>query len=780
MNFKPADNLFMGIEEFNRFKLSIFEQGYKFIVQNYTSKFGILRNKILDPNFNYFKTQIGSSSNNVKVLEGYGVDKDVSIIHQLSNALEIEITDNDIWQWLKINFIKSSIESGLSSIGGTNASLMTGVGTEFTKILRGQPNYPSKIKFVNSTRYNSLEYEVLEVIDDTNVLLNGIFDVIETDLQFVVVGTFTPGAYPTSDEEQPFEYDNCLIELVDETIDNTAPGLNTNYEFFIARIMNSSIDGIIIQDKRSDYLYTSNDLALVDVLSDVENKLIGVESVRYDHPFTPLYKNTVEIAWSFRSANWVVNAATNVITLSSGLGGKFKTSAAFTNGDFNGWRAYAPDGTYSIIRTSVKSGGAINLTVDSFDINSFSADGGVTFYDDKYVVLTPDVEEIELIFTPNPVDNVNQIQRFDFQINELTGRCDVLAYLDPFCLYVVTYRYKSFKKYSTERLIPTDTDNGFYDESSFDSNGNILFPDQVTIVPYTSSFDTGFIKLVLSPNAYSRFTNKVDKGDLRGVTHITSLTGITNIDLRVGIDLDFLMFSGNITLSNDVNINLNTSNIVNRNEFRIQFNCESFDLNGHILKINTKTGATLVLLKQFKTGDFYEMLNTENGIVIDAISDGIDWFLNQDYNLGLPNQVIDFYNVDPEVLFDMSTFLGNVRGTFGICIANLFSHTNYGAPNLSGQFIVGYDPDQVDYNTPGNTGGSPTHTLTEEELPTIDLNAANTGLLEVDGSLTVDGTNSTPGEPNLEHVVNIPIFGGGLAHENRPQFFTLIKGYKLY
>ncbi len=779
MNFKPADNLFMGIEEFNRFKLSIFEQGYKFIAQNYTSKFGILRNKILDPNFNYFKTQIGGTSNNIKVLEGYGLDKGVSIIHQLSNAPEITIIDNDIWQWLKISFIKSSVENGLSSIGGSGA-LMTGVGTEFTKILRGQPNYPSKIKFVNSTRYNSLEYEVLEVIDDTNVLLNGVFDIVETNLQFVVVGTFTPGSYPSSDEEKPFEYDNCLIQLVNETVDNTAPGLSIDYEFFIARIMNSSTDGIIIQDKRSDYLYTTNDLALVDVLSDVDNKLIGVEDVRYNHPFTTLDKNTVEIAWSFRSANWVVNASTNVITLSSGLGGKFKTSAAFTNGDFNGWRAYAPDGTYSIVRTSVKTGGAINLTVDSFDINSFSPDGGITFYDDKYVVLAPDVEEIEIIFTPNPTDTVNQIQRFTFPINELIGRCDVLVYLDPFCLYVVSYRYKSFKKYSTERLMPSDTVNGYYNESSFDAEGNILLPIQTTKVPYTSSFDTGFIKLVLSLNAYSKFTNKVDKGDLRGVTHITSLTGVTNIDLRVGIDLDFLMFSGNITLSNDVNININTNNIVNRNEFRIQFNCESFNLNGHTLKINTKTISTLVLKKELKVGDFYQMLNIDNGLIIDAVSDGTDWFLNQNYDLGLPNQVIDFYNVDPAQLFDMSTFLGNVKGTYGICIANMHSEVNYGAPDLSGQFIVGYDPDQVDYDTPGNIGGSASHTLVEAELPVIDLNRTDKGLLEIDGTLTVSGTDSTPGEPNLEHLVNIPTFGGGLPHENRPQYFTLIKGYKLY
>ena len=50
------------------------------------------------------------------------------------------------WYWLKVTYKQSPIEVGTITIGGNTGGLMKGIGTKFTETLRGQPNFPSKIK----------------------------------------------------------------------------------------------------------------------------------------------------------------------------------------------------------------------------------------------------------------------------------------------------------------------------------------------------------------------------------------------------------------------------------------------------------------------------------------------------------------------------------------------------------------------------------------------------------------------------------------------------------
>jgi len=787
VNINIVDDLFLGVEELNRFKMSIFDKGFKFNLKSQTKQYGIIKNQNFDPDFNFFQVSAGSSTNSININPGYAFDADANLISQQANQPQPLILNANIWQWVKIAYIFSTAEQGTVSIGGSsgssspagsNTSIMVGVGTQFTQILRGQPDYPSSIRFLNSVNYNTLNYEVLEVIDDNNVLLQGLFPITETNLQFAIIGTFTPGVYPNSSQEQPFQYDSCLVTLVNETINNTPPVLNDGYEFYIARINNTTSTGLIIQDKRSDYVCKSYDFDFLDTINSVLNPLIGVENVRWDSSYTPQYKNIVEVAWSFRSQGWIVNTQNNTVTISSGNGGIYKTTNNFNSGDFNGWRVYAPDGSYSKITNSTISGNSIVLNVDALNINSYSPDGGITFYLNKYVVITPDVEEVEMIFTPNPSDTpetTNQIQRFSFKINEQIGRCDVLVYGTPNCSYVVTYRYKSFKRYSVEQLIPSDTDNGYYNEGSFDSYGNLL-TSGTTKVTYTSSLTAGFIILTLATNAYKNLVFQVNKGDLKGINKITTLTAVTNIELEVGTNLNYLLFTGNIALSNNVNININLANIINGNEFIFQFNCSSFNLNGYSLIINIRNISTLTPIKTFVIGDFYQMLNTPNGIVIKAITDGITWCLSQNYDLGLPNQVIDLYNVTPNAIFDSVTKLGKIAGLFGYGIADGTTYNGITSPDLRGVFIVGYNTGDADYSTVGNTGGEKKHLLTASEIPPLNTPP---NFASGPGSTTsayIEIASSAASDVSL--VVNGP--GPATSHENRPPYFTLLKAYKLF
>lgn len=99
-----------------------------------------------------------------------------------------------------------------------------------------------------------------------------------------------------------------------------------------------------------------------------------------------------------------------------------------------------------------------------------------------------------------------------------------------------------------------------------------------------------------------------------------------------------------------------------------------------------------------------------------------------------------------------------------------------GRPNLSGRFIVGYDPtnllDGGDYGTVGGTGGVSEVTLTTPQLPSHTHNTYRDGTLPVGGSVA----SFVPGVVDSQTLVaNHPTLptGNGDSHENRPSFYTL-------
>ena len=90
-------------------------------------------------------------------------------------------------------------------------------------------------------------------------------------------------------------------------------------------------------------------------------------------------------------------------------------------------------------------------------------------------------------------------------------------------------------------------------------------------------------------------------------------------------------------------------------------------------------------------------------------------------------------------------------------------------PNLKGRFIVGYDPDDTDYNAPRKTGGEKTHTLTVNEMPSHQHTYQH--VYEETGEVRHDGSDS------IWHIKNETYHtgnqGGGQPHENRPPYYVL-------
>lgn len=718
-NIKFSPDLFLEVAELNRFKKTIDEDGFRKNILDNTVRFGLIKNFRNQVFSNAkverdFDTALGRKT--IKIREIKAIDSNGQFIYSPEiNGLSIQ-SDGE-WYWVKVSHQYSTEEQGTISIAANGD--LTGIGTFFTQVLRGMPNFPARIKFTNSN-FNTLEYDVLEVIDDTHAIVvhpantgSGIatYD-IESGLKYSVVGTFTSGVSIPEVNKYPFQYDSARIEIVKELSTNMRPSYIEGQEFYIARV---KVDGstVIIQDKRLEYWETkaSSETKEIDTKP---NPLIGLEYIKWQNNLSPAYENEVYVAWGMRSKNWAIDSSKNIVTLfGSSIGGRFKTVNDFTDGDFNGWRVYTENGVYSKVVSSVKQGQAINLTVDVLDVDNYSIDGGITFNNtgtnNQWVLVVPDCEEVELQFKPDSSDlqqNVDKV--FSFPVNTLISRSDIEVYKDPECLYNVSYRYKSFKEYTEWNIIDSDL-VGYYRESSFDNLGNLKVTEDRVLYPYISDSTIGFIKLTLSPNSYSRFISKVFKGDLIGVKTVSTFNTIQVYELVVGRDKRYQYITGNITLDDDVYISLSDTNAIEGNEFRIHLD-GNINLNGYkIYIVRNYTTGNPVVIKTITDGDIYEMKNTDGGIVFDCIfSDTGFWnIMYQNYNLEQPFSV-EMFNGDVNLYFDESG-LGKVKGWYGFALMN----GQNGTDDISDRFILGSNATIP----PGTKGGSNSVSLDVTNIP---------------------------------------------------------------
>jgi len=104
-----------------------------------------------------------------------------------------------------------------------------------------------------------------------------------------------------------------------------------------------------------------------------------------------------------------------------------------------------------------------------------------------------------------------------------------------------------------------------------------------------------------------------------------------------------------------------------------------------------------------------------------------------------------------------------------------------GTPDLKGRFIVGYDPQDSDYNAPGKTGGEKRHTLTVDEMPAhAHPGRTDSSRLSLRRTGGIGGTHGLAaardqGESNFDHQHNFTTqdVGGGKPQENRPPYYVL-------
>ena len=97
-----------------------------------------------------------------------------------------------------------------------------------------------------------------------------------------------------------------------------------------------------------------------------------------------------------------------------------------------------------------------------------------------------------------------------------------------------------------------------------------------------------------------------------------------------------------------------------------------------------------------------------------------------------------------------------------------------GTPDLRGRFVVGYNPNDGDYNSPGKTGGEKRHTLTVSEMPShqhsYTFKGADLKLSWKNHNYFYDASGHYDGNGNTKWTDST---GGGQPHENRPPYYVL-------
>lgn len=264
LKFSP--NLFLEVNELNRFVNFLSDNGYKRIFKSFVKTFGIVQ----DSSNSYFKVTVKPGSSNIIVINaGLAFDTNMEAI-VLKNNLEITVTNTGIKRWVILSRDVTNLEQGTVTIDSDGS--LSGISTEFLSVLRGQPNFPVKVRLTSSVNTN--DYEVVSVVSDTSAVIAGDFTA-ESGLTYSLIGTFTPGFQPNESDKCIYEYDYYKINIVDSS---DTPAITPD-EFILASIT-FDISGVVnVSDERVKYMFNDPYVQNSGSLNSFNNPLVSLLSV---------------------------------------------------------------------------------------------------------------------------------------------------------------------------------------------------------------------------------------------------------------------------------------------------------------------------------------------------------------------------------------------------------------------------------------------------------------------------------------------------------------------
>lgn len=407
---KFSSNLFLEVNELQRFNKFLEEDGWKRAMKAISKNFGIVENA----SNSYFKVTARSGSNSVIAINaGIAFDSNMDAI-VMTDDLELSVGNTGSNRWVILSRAVTNEEQGTVSINSDGS--LSGIGTEFTKVLRGQPNFPVKVKF-NSTSNNG-EYEVVSVTSDTSALLSGSF-VNQSNIKYSVVGTFTPGFQPTEDNKMIYEYDSYNIEVVDS---EDRPAVSED-EFILAMISFDASGSMNVSDERIRYMfnnpYTQSDESdnstdpLVSLLSTgVVGGIHAVGSAAAE------FELIMEHGYTVTRHELLTTSTSNTFNIISGQS-NFLGTGNIPDGMFRGWLLVnRANMKYALIDDNSNK----SLYISNLD-TSIILDSGNDF------IIVPNCNEIEYEVTvSNNVDRPNIPFYFRSSIWNLYTRAKVHAF----------------------------------------------------------------------------------------------------------------------------------------------------------------------------------------------------------------------------------------------------------------------------------------------------------------------------------------------------------------
>lgn len=367
---KISPNLFLEVNELKKLVDFIDNDGYKLIFKQLIKDFGISQNS---DNTMFKVSHKAGTDNVVTINSGIAIDSNINIIN-LPQPIDVEIPYSDKKQWIAISYSTTNDEVGVVDISPQGN--LSGVGTKFLSVLRGQPNFPTKVKF--SSINNTEEYEVVDVTSDTEATLSGAF-VDEKQLKYQVIGTFTPGYQPDDDDKFIYEYDSVMIHVIDS---DDKPSVDSD-TFIIACV--DFENGINVIDERTN-------------LFNNKLQLEGSETTINSNPFvsllrTQLFNNILDfqIEWGYKINKFELTATStnNIIRIING-GSNYISSVEIPDDTFNGWKLLNRKNMVSVVIDYNKS--------NSLYISTLSS-SLITNSDDDDFVIIPDFKEIEIQVT---------------------------------------------------------------------------------------------------------------------------------------------------------------------------------------------------------------------------------------------------------------------------------------------------------------------------------------------------------------------------------------------
>lgn len=407
---KFSSNLFLEVNELQRFNKFLEEDGWKRAMKAISKNFGIVENA----SNSYFKVTARSGSNSVIVINaGIAFDSNMDAI-VMTDDLELSVGNTGSNRWVILSRAVTNEEQGTVSINSDGS--LSGIGTEFTKVLRGQPNFPVKVKFKSTS--NNGEYEVVSVTSDTSALLSGSF-VNQSNIKYSVVGTFTPGFQPTEDNKMIYEYDSYNIEVVDS---EDRPAVSED-EFILAMISFDASGSMNVSDERIRYMfnnpYTQSDESdnstdpLVSLLSTgVVGGIHAVDSAAAE------FELIMEHGYTVTRHELITTSTSNTFNIISGQS-NFLGTGNIPDGMFRGWLLVnRANMKYALIDDNSNK----SLYISNFD-TSIILDNGNDF------IIVPNCNEIEYEVTvSNNVDRPNIPFYFRSSIWNLYTRAKVHAF----------------------------------------------------------------------------------------------------------------------------------------------------------------------------------------------------------------------------------------------------------------------------------------------------------------------------------------------------------------